>query len=121
MMQYISKIYKDSEESGSSTSESVKQGCIQEMKNGSIPVLLFWKQRHIKIFVSPDVSIQQIQSSVHQMTNLSTDTIKIASIFIYNEASGDYANGSLVKDTTIPIANLSKEKDIQLRLFFNDK
>ena len=116
-MPYISRIYKDSENSLDSESQSVKKACIQEMKTGHIPVLVFWKKRNIKIFVSRDVSVQDILTSVHQMTNLPTDTLHKASVYVYNEASSDYSNGQSVFEYDKPIATLSPETDIQVRLF----
>ena len=116
-MPYISRIYKDSENTLDSESESVKKACIQEMKTGHVPVLIFWKKRNIKIFVSRDVSIQDILTSVYQMTNLPTDTLHKASVYIYNKPSGDYSNGKVVLEYDKPIATFSTETDIQVRLF----
>ncbi len=119
-MPYISPVYKDTINDEEYNSEETYHKCREEESKGNIPVMIRWNRRHIKFFVSGDVSINDILASFryNDLKNVN-DNEKI----LYLTHSPDhhqYENGTIFHNYSSPLKDIFEGKKIMI-LFMNNQ
>ncbi len=118
-MVYISQVYKDTINNEEYNSEDVFLKCKEEDAKGHIPVVIRWNRRHIKFYVSNDVSIDTILTSFHYPALKNTyDNEKILYL-PYNPDHEQYENGIALVNTSSPLKDIVPEKKYMILLWNN--
>jgi hypothetical protein len=109
-MPYISAVYKDTFNNDQYNSEETRLTCINEELNGHIPVMIRWNRRHIKFYVSGDVSIETILASFRYPALKDIGNNEKILYLTHNAANDVYENPKSIDNYSMPLANSFQNK-----------
>ena len=111
-MPYISKVYKDTSNLDEYATESTKEDCLNEINRGNLPIVIHWGKRNITLFGSPDVSINDILTSLREK-NHTIKTVTKVQVMIYDEKK-EHRSSKIITDLQSKIQDIIHEKNIQI-------
>jgi hypothetical protein len=113
-MPYISQVYKDTNNMKEYLSDETNLLCIEELNKGTIPIVIRWSRRHIKFFVSPDATVEDILTgfSYYAINNM-RDIDKVLYV-PYNSLNDQYEGGKVLNDYTMSFQSLFQGKNLQI-------
>lgn len=121
-MSYISRVYKDTNNLKAYNSEEARNLCLGEESQGNIPIILHWSgRRHIKLYVSKDVSINDILTSLTTNNSSKITQPYLCQLFTYSEKNCQYESPRKITDYSLPIEQFNKEQKIQVVLWFTQE
>ena len=104
-MPYISRIYKDTYNLQDSFTKETQLACLEESKKGNVPIVILTGNRSLTFYVSRDVRIDEILSSISQNESLSEKFIEKAFLFQYDVSKKMY---TLVSPLSISSSSLEE-------------
>jgi len=105
-MPYISRVYKELSENN----DEFLNSCLKEQADGNIPLVITEGRKTLRLFVSPDVTVNYILNSFYDESIKNIKTNAKIYYVTYNAEKQVYENGEIVHDYEVPLQELSNQR-----------
>ena len=97
-------------------SDETNSLCLEELNKGNIPIVIRWTRRHIKFFVSPDVTIEDILSRFQCTAIKNMRDIDKVVYVPYSSNNEQYEGGKLLENYSVSLQSLFPNERVQIMI-----
>lgn len=105
-MPYISRVFQQVKEDH----EEYVRDCLREQANGNIPVIVMQGRLTLRVYVSPETTVEYILNTFQDEKIKNIKDIKNILYLTYNHETREYIDGKVIKDFGLPLQALSSDR-----------